>query len=52
MPYILSMIAAAIYPVFLLWMLDKTDEDTLTDEQEQVFKALTTELKKELRNEG
>lgn len=39
-------------PVFLLWMLDKTDEDTLTDEQEQVFKALTTELKKELRSEG
>lgn len=36
-------------PVFLLWMLDKTDEDTLTAEQEKVFKALTTALKKELR---
>lgn len=36
-------------PVFLLWLLDKTDEDTLTDEQEQAFKALTTQLKKELR---
>jgi hypothetical protein len=36
-------------PVFLLWMLDKTDEDTLTAEQEKVFKALTTQLKKELR---
>lgn len=36
-------------PVFLLWMLDKTDEDTLTDEQEKVFKTLTTALKKELR---
>ncbi len=36
-------------PVFLLWLLDKTDEDTLTDEQEKVFKKLTTELKKELR---
>lgn len=35
-------------PVFLLWMLDKTDEDTLTAEQEKVFKALTAELKKEL----
>ena len=36
-------------PVFLLWLLDKTDEDTLTDAQEQAFKALTTLLKKELR---
>jgi hypothetical protein len=36
-------------PVFLLWMLDKTDEDTLTAEQEKAFKALTTQLKKELR---
>lgn len=39
-------------PVFLLWLLDKTDEDTLTDEQEKVFKQLTTLLKKELRDEG
>ncbi|QUL39332.1 type II toxin-antitoxin system RelE/ParE family toxin [Erythrobacter sp. JK5] len=37
-------------PVFLLWVLNKTDEDTLTDEQEKVFKALTTQLKKELRS--
>ena len=36
-------------PVFLLWILDKTDEDTLSDEQEKAFKALTTVLKKELR---
>jgi hypothetical protein len=36
-------------PAFLLWMLDKSDEDTLTDAQEKAFKALTTELKKELR---
>ena len=36
-------------PVFLFWLLDKTDEDTLTDEQEKTFKALTTLLKKELR---
>jgi hypothetical protein len=36
-------------PVFLLWLLDKSDEDTLTDEQEKAFKALTTYLKKELR---
>ena len=29
--------------------LDKSDDDTLTGEQEQLFKALTTVLKKELR---
>jgi hypothetical protein len=36
-------------PVFLLWIIDKSDEDTLTDAQERTFKALTAELKKELR---
>jgi hypothetical protein len=36
-------------PAFLLWLLDKSDEDTLSDDQEKIFKALTTELKKELR---
>ena len=36
-------------PAFLLWILDKSDDDTLTDEQENTFKALTTLLKKELR---
>jgi len=36
-------------PVFLLWIIDKSDEDTLTDAREQVFKTLTTQLKKELR---
>ena len=36
-------------PVFLLWALDKTDDDTLTDAQDQAFKTLTTALKKELR---
>ncbi len=36
-------------PVFLLWVLDKKDDDTLTDQQEGLFKALTTRLKKELR---
>jgi hypothetical protein len=36
-------------PAFLLWVLDKTDEETLTDAQEKAFKALTSELKKELR---
>jgi hypothetical protein len=36
-------------PVFLLWILDKSDDDTLTDEQEKAFKVLTARLKKELR---
>jgi hypothetical protein len=36
-------------PVFLLWLIDKTDEDRLTDAQEKAFKKLTTALKKELR---
>ena len=36
-------------PVFLLWVIDKTSDDTLTAEQEKAFKALTTELKEELR---
>ena len=36
-------------PAFLIWILDKSDDDTLTDGQEQAFKALTTQLKKELR---
>jgi hypothetical protein len=47
---VFSFFADHSHPVFLLWMLDKTDEDTLTDEQEKAFKLLTTALKKELRS--
>ena len=36
-------------PVFLLWILDKSDDDTLTGEQENAFRAVTTQLKKVLR---
>jgi hypothetical protein len=39
-------------PVFLLWIIDKTEDDTLTDAQENAFKRLTTQLKRELRHEG
>lgn len=46
---VFSFFADRDHPVFLLWMLDKTDEDTLSDEQEKAVKALTTALKKELR---
>lgn len=36
-------------PVYLLWIIDKTQDETLTDAQEKVFRALTTELKKECK---
>ena len=44
-----SFFADRANPVFLLWLIDKTGEDTLTDEQEKIFKKLTAALKKELR---
>lgn len=47
---VFSFFADRAGPVFLLWMLDKTDEETLTDEQEKLFKTLTALLKKELRS--
>jgi len=46
---VFSFFADRADPVFLLWILDKTDDDTLNDAQENAFKALTTQLKKELR---
>ena len=46
---VFSFFADRANPVFLLWMIDKTAEDTLTTEQERAFKGLTTALKKELR---
>lgn len=46
---VFSFFADREYPVFLLWLLDKSDEDTLTDEQEKTFKQVTALLKKELR---
>jgi hypothetical protein len=45
---VFSFYADRANPVFLLWLLDKTDEDTLSDEQEKAFKAVTAVLKKEL----
>lgn len=45
---VFSFFADHANPVFLLWLIDKTDDETLTAEQEKVFKALLTELKKEL----
>lgn len=36
-------------PVFLLWLINKLDDDSLTDAQENIFRTLTSALKKELR---
>ena len=36
--------------VFLLWLIDKSDDDSLTDAQENIFRTLTSALKKELRS--
>lgn len=36
-------------PVFLLWLIDKSDDDSLTDAQENIFRTLTTALKRDLR---
>lgn len=34
-------------PVFLLWIIDKSRDATLTDAQEAAFRKLTAELKRE-----
>ena len=36
-------------PVFLLWIIDKTKDKTLTRAQENTFAKLTAELKKECK---
>lgn len=46
---VFSFYADVLNPVFLLWIIDKSDDDTLTDAQENLFKVLTSALKKELR---
>lgn len=43
---VFSFYANERHPVYLLWIIDKTKDDTLTDAQDKVSKALTTELKK------
>ena len=46
---VFSFFADISNPVFLLWMIDKTDDDSLSGEQKNAFKAALTNLKKELR---
>ena len=46
---VFSFFADAANPVFLLWMIDKTDDDSLTGKQKNAFKTALAKLKKELK---
>lgn len=46
---VFSFYADLHHPVFLLWIIDKAKESTLTEAQEQTFKTLTSLLKAECR---
>ncbi|MFX4084478.1 type II toxin-antitoxin system RelE/ParE family toxin [Sphingobium yanoikuyae] len=36
-------------PTFLLWIIDKSEDSTLTDAQENAFKAITAQIKEALK---
>jgi hypothetical protein len=46
---VFSFFAEQRSPVFLLWIIDKTDDENLTDEQAQVFRKLIATLKEGLK---
>jgi hypothetical protein len=46
---VFSFFAGAAWPVYLIWIIDKTKDATLTGDQEAAFKKLTAELKQECR---
>jgi hypothetical protein len=46
---IFSFYADDANPVFLLWIIDKSEDSTLTDAQEKAFKHVTAALKEALR---
>lgn len=46
---VFSFFANAAYPVFLLWMIDKTKDANLTDAQAATFRQLTSQLKQECK---
>ena len=46
---VFSFFADASHPVFLLWVIDKTDDTTLTDAQEGAFKKVINTLKEALK---
>ncbi len=46
---VFSFYSDAANPTFLLWIIDKAKDDSLTAAQEKAFKQLTTALKQECR---
>jgi len=46
---VFSFFAEAANPVFLLRMIDKTDDNSLIGEQKKAFKAALAKFKKELK---
>jgi len=46
---VFSFFADGNNPVFLLWIIDKTKDETLTNAQENVFKRLTKQVKQECK---
>ena len=46
---VFSFFANAAYPVYLLWILDKTKDANLTDAQTAAFRQLTFQLKQECK---
>lgn len=45
---VFSFFADERFPVFLQWIIDKSEDETLTDAQEKAFKAVTIRMKQEL----
>jgi hypothetical protein len=46
---VFSFFANAVYPVVLLWIIDKTRDANLTDAQAAAFRQLTSQLKQECK---
>ena len=46
---VFSFFADDHYPAFLLWIIDKAEDENLTDAQEKAFKKVTAAVKAELR---
>ncbi len=44
-----SFFANRRHPAFLIWIIDKTKDDTLSDEQKRKFRSVTTQLKTECK---
>ncbi len=46
---VFSFYADVLNPVFLLWIIDKSEDATLTKDQEKAFKQVTAKLKEALK---